>query len=57
MSDFIAGLAAMLDNAHLPGGCDTCDAYQTLDDTHAPIYLLTIHHDDDCPTYQQMEAS
>ncbi|MGO4130876.1 hypothetical protein AB4028_00310 [Janibacter sp. RAF20_2_2] len=34
----------------IPGGCDQCDAYQTVDADQAPIYRVTVHHDDWCPT-------
>jgi len=37
----------------LPGGCDDCDAYQTVtrqpNETWGGVYVLTIHHDDGCP--------
>ena len=37
----------------LPGGCDDCDAYQTLkrlpSDAWGSVYVLTVHHDDTCP--------
>lgn len=39
-----------LDGLQLPGGCGDCDAYQTLDATTPPLYVVTVHHDDDCPT-------
>lgn len=42
----------------IAGGCDHCDAYQTFDDDQG-IYVLTVHHDDDCPilTPQTRSAS
>ena len=37
----------------IPGGCDDCDAYQTVerrpDDAWGGVYVLTVHHDDGCP--------
>jgi hypothetical protein len=35
-----------------PGGCDDCDAYQTVDrDPEEPlIWNMRVHHDDWCPT-------
>ena len=37
----------------LPGGCEDCDAYQTLarhpDDARGGVYVLTVHHDETCP--------
>lgn len=38
----------------LPGGCLVCAAYQTLrrlpSDRWGCVYVLTVHHDDGCPT-------
>jgi hypothetical protein len=40
----------------LPGGCDDCAAYRTLEQ-HAPgVYVLLVHHDDTCPDYRTMRA-
>ncbi len=40
----------------LPGGCDDCAAYRTLEQ-HAPgVYVLLVHHDDTCPDYRAMRA-
>lgn len=33
----------------LPGGCDDCDAYQTVTQSSAGVYVLTVHHDVGCP--------
>lgn len=33
----------------LPGGCDHCDAYQTLDRTGDQLWSMNVRHDDDCP--------
>lgn len=43
--------AAALDplvGRRIPGGCDDCDAYQSMVLTEG-IYMLTVHHDDTCP--------
>ncbi|TXI50198.1 hypothetical protein [Mycolicibacter arupensis] len=42
---------ASLDGARIPGGCDDCDAYQTVDATQAPLFLLQVHHDSTCPWF------
>lgn len=42
---------ASLDGARIPGGCDDCDAYQTVDATHAPLFVLNVHHDATCPWF------
>jgi hypothetical protein len=47
--DRLAGL-------QVPGGCDDCDAYQTVDARRAPIYRVTVHHDQTCPTYRRLTS-
>ena len=34
----------------IPGGCDTCDAYQTMGEKDE-IFVITVHHDDWCKTH------
>jgi len=41
-------LAALLADLQIPGGCDDCDAYQTVTQ-HGQITLIEVHHDDTCP--------
>ena len=36
----------------LPGGCDDCDAYQVMSRLADGLYVLSVHHDDTCPTYR-----
>jgi hypothetical protein len=50
------GFLTGLDGLRIPGGCDDCDAYQTVDSSGAPIYRITVHHDDTCPAYRQIQA-
>lgn len=38
-----------LDGARIPGGCDYCDAYQTVVPGGVGIWHMTTHHDDWCP--------
>ena len=35
----------------MPGGCDDCDAYQTVR-LVGSIYVLAVHHDQTCPYYR-----
>lgn len=44
------------DGARIPGGCDTCDAYQTVHaDAYGPnLHRIAVHHDGWCPTYKRM---
>lgn len=39
------------DGAKIPGGCEQCDAYQTVQsDYYGPdLHRLAVHHDDWCP--------
>jgi hypothetical protein len=41
----------------IPGGCDDCDAYQTVTHADAGVYVLTVHHDDTCPQLLAMEET
>lgn len=43
-----------MDGLRLAGGCQDCDAYQTVDASLAPIYRITVHHDGTCPSYLAM---
>lgn len=40
----------------IPGGCDDCTAFQTVEQHHPGIYVLTVHHDDSCPWLTQHQA-
>ncbi|MGO1385739.1 MAG: hypothetical protein ACTHU1_13265 [Arachnia sp.] len=39
----------------LAGGCEDCNAFQTVDDRDAPVFIVRVHHDDTCPTLREME--
>jgi len=34
------------------GGCDACEAYQTITEDSPGVYVLTVHHDDRCPAWR-----
>src|SRR4051794_18535850 len=34
----------------IPGGCDDCDAHQTVEKQDDGLYVLTVNHDETCPT-------
>lgn len=51
-----ADLFGQFDGARIPGGCDNCDAYQTVTPIVAGAWQVTVHHDDWCPTLQAIEA-
>jgi len=49
--------SAMLDamaGKQLPGGCQDCGAYQTVDQVEPGVYVLRVHHDASCPTYRRL---
>ena len=54
MSD-IGDILQSLTGQHIPGGCDDCNAYQTVHSQHG-IYVINVCHDDTCPTWQQIQA-
>jgi hypothetical protein len=48
-------IIASLDGAQVPGGCDHCDAYQTVR-AHADgpgLHKITVHHDEWCPWWRR----
>jgi hypothetical protein len=49
----VSAQLAALDGAEIPGGCESCDAYQTVhaNDGGADLHRITIHHDGDCPRW------
>jgi len=46
----LANAFGSLEGAEIPGGCDFCDAVQTVEPVKAGIWLPTVHHDPRCPT-------
>jgi len=44
---------AALDGARIPGGCDHCDAYQSVRIDDLGIVRIDVHHDDRCPRWRQ----
>lgn len=38
-----------LTGRRFPGGCDDCNAFQTVERVDAGLYVLTVHHDATCP--------
>ena len=49
LDELLEGMAGQ----RIPGGCDTCNAYQTMTGTSG-VHMINIHHDDCCPTYKAM---
>jgi hypothetical protein len=48
-------LLGPLDGRKIAGGCDHCDAYQTVTLIEAGVFAMTVHHDDDCPFLAEYE--
>jgi hypothetical protein len=61
MTDLSAAQASILrtlgplEGARIPGGCDGCDAYQTVDAVESGVWKITVHHDDGCPVLKRIE--
>jgi hypothetical protein len=44
-----ARMLGPLEGSRIPGGCDYCDAYQTVEPAAAGVWMCNVHHDDWCP--------
>lgn len=59
MCSFVNSLDDLFDRAEgtkIPGGCDRCDAYQTVESSLLGVYIIRVHHDDWCPFLRQHRA-
>lgn len=47
-----------LEGRELPGGCNDCNAVQTMseDKAHPGVWHLMVHHDTTCPNLRAMKA-
>lgn len=55
--DAVARVLGPLDGARLPGGCDDCDAFQTVDPgSVAGVWINRVHHDEWCPVLARIRA-
>jgi hypothetical protein len=36
----------------IPGGCEECNAFQTMSEVSEGVWSLVVHHDDDCRFYR-----
>jgi hypothetical protein len=45
----LADLFGPLDGTQVPGGCEHCNAYQTVTPIEAGAWRITVHHDSWCP--------
>ncbi len=56
----VARLLGPLDGARIAGGCECCEAYQTVEPVAAGVWVNTIHHDEGCPVlvaYENKEGN
>jgi len=53
----IAAILGPLDGAEIPGGCDTCNAHQTVHPVLAGVWQITINHDPWCPVLAAHERN
>lgn len=51
LRDFLAPLAG----ARIAGGCEHCDAYQTVHPVVDGVWSIAVCHDDWCPWFRQHE--
>lgn len=51
MGDFL-NLIGPHDGARFPGGCESCNAYQTLKLVDRLEVRITTHHDKTCPAWR-----
>lgn len=49
-------LFGQIEDEPIPGGCDDCDAYQTMVTLAPGVHALTVHHDDWCPALRARNA-
>jgi hypothetical protein len=56
MSAGIDAMLAPLAGKRIAGGCDSCDAYQTVRAVEPGLWTVTVHHDDWCPLLAAIEA-
>lgn len=51
-----SALAALV-GRKLPGGCDDCTAYQTVQQLGSNYFELVVHHDSTCPYFNGPTAA
>jgi hypothetical protein len=49
-------LLEQVEDQPIPGGCDRCDAYQTVETASPGIHTIRVHHDDWCPFLRAKES-
>jgi hypothetical protein len=56
-SGSLRSIARLLKGRKILGGCDDCNAYQTIeeDPTYLGVFHINITHDDTCPWLARLE--
>jgi hypothetical protein len=57
--DWLAQEITRMHGQEIPGGCDYCDAYQTVDQPYPDIpgvFEVSVHHHDWCPFLGRLDA-
>ncbi|MGO8873694.1 MAG: hypothetical protein ACLQPH_20290 [Acidimicrobiales bacterium] len=49
-------LFAQTEERPIPGGCDRCAAFQTVEVQAPGVYVMNVHHDDWCPFLRSRSA-
>jgi hypothetical protein len=49
-------LFEQIEDQPIPGGCERCDAYQTVSTVAPGVHVMNVHHDEWCPFLRSMEA-
>ncbi len=56
MQATVLGLLGPIDGDRVHGGCASCKAFQTAAPTQPGVWVVTVHHDDECPVLATHEA-
>jgi hypothetical protein len=52
----LARIFGPLEGASVPGGCDHCNADQTVEPLEAGVWVIHVWHDDGCPFFATVKA-
>ena len=44
-----------LEGQRTPGGCNQCEAFQTVDPIRGGVWMVSVHHDPGCPVFAEIE--
>jgi hypothetical protein len=55
-ADHLVNMLGPLDGARILGGCEHCDAYQTVEAVKPGVWVIHVFHDEWCPVLLKMEG-